>query len=319
VDLGTYCIGGPAHSPHVPVQLRIAAGERIELPLELPEGAYRLRGPQLPWSVDFQVSSQAPTKLWEINLTTAPSPGERQTLRAGHQVLTLANSLEYEVLVRIERTAIRTDALTAARASSLALFRELFPAEVLSPGQLATVSIITLVAIELDPAQADALFHELGDARAFNVMHELFRLLDDAVRNAGGAVVKTVGEGVLAAFSDPVSAVRIGLDLKSLLAALEPTRKLRLRAAIQRGPALATNVNDHLDYFGMITRQVYKLLNHIEPGEMALAPDVAADLEVAALLAVEGIEPELVTFECLGLSHFARVVLGSARWGGDGP
>ena len=42
------------------------------------------------------------------------------------QVLTLANDYEHEVLVRVERTASREDAVTAAAASSLALFRELF-------------------------------------------------------------------------------------------------------------------------------------------------------------------------------------------------
>ena len=56
-DLGTYCIGGPAHSPHVLAQVRVAPGERIELDFELPAGSYRLRGPQLPWSVDFQVQN----------------------------------------------------------------------------------------------------------------------------------------------------------------------------------------------------------------------------------------------------------------------
>ena len=45
VDLGTYCIGGPAHFPHVLAQVRVAGGERIELALELPEGSYRVRGP----------------------------------------------------------------------------------------------------------------------------------------------------------------------------------------------------------------------------------------------------------------------------------
>ncbi len=59
VDLGTYCIGGPAHSPHVFAQIRVAPDERIELELELPEGSYRLRGPQLPWSVDFPVKNSA--------------------------------------------------------------------------------------------------------------------------------------------------------------------------------------------------------------------------------------------------------------------
>ena len=54
-ELGTYCVGGPAHSPHVVAQMRVAAAERIELELALPEGSYRLRGPQLPWSADFRV------------------------------------------------------------------------------------------------------------------------------------------------------------------------------------------------------------------------------------------------------------------------
>ena len=54
----------------------------------------------------------------------------------------------------------------------------------------------------------------MGDARAFCVIHELFRLLDEAIRDAGGAVIKTVGEGLLAAFPDPASAVRLGLDAR---------------------------------------------------------------------------------------------------------
>src|SRR4029077_4993958 len=58
-DLGTYCVGGPAHSQHVLAQVRVAPQERIELDLELPEGTYRLRGPQLPWSVDFPVRNTA--------------------------------------------------------------------------------------------------------------------------------------------------------------------------------------------------------------------------------------------------------------------
>ena len=204
VDLGTYCIGGPAHSPHVPAQVRVAAGERIELPLALPEGSYRLRGPQLPWSLDFQVDARrSDPALARSTWRPAPDPRPPGPSAPVTRSSPSPTRSTRDLLVRIERTAARTDALTAARASSLALFRELFPGEVLSPGQLATVSTVTLMAVELDPAQADALYRDLGDARAFNVIHELFRLLDEAVRDAGGAVVKTVGEGVLAAFERP--------------------------------------------------------------------------------------------------------------------
>src|SRR5262249_14818699 len=152
-DLGTYCVGGPAHSPHVLAQVRVAAHERIELDLELPEDTYRLRGPQLPWSVDFSVRAAATASRWEIDL--ASGPGSKSgvehppALRPGRQVLVLYNGHDRELVVRVERTAPRRGALTAARAAAMALFRELFPGEVLAPGQLATVSTVTLLVTAL--------------------------------------------------------------------------------------------------------------------------------------------------------------------------
>ncbi len=128
-DLGTYCVGGPAHSPHVPAQVRVAPGERIELELELTEGLYRLRGPQLPWTVDIPVRGSTGPRRWELDLAPGRTPVGPAGLRAGGQVLVLANGHDRELVVRVERTASRVDALTAARAASLALFRELFPDE----------------------------------------------------------------------------------------------------------------------------------------------------------------------------------------------
>src|SRR5439155_10849665 len=126
-ELGVYCIGGPAHSPHVAAQLRVAPQECLELDLTLPEGAYRLRGPQLPFSIDFRVERGAPTTRWDLNLSRGPAAGLHRTLSASRQVLALTNDQPHEVLVRVERMAPRDDALTASRAATLALFRELFP------------------------------------------------------------------------------------------------------------------------------------------------------------------------------------------------
>jgi class 3 adenylate cyclase len=163
------------------------------------------------------------------------------------------------------------------------------------------------MAVDLDPAQADDLYRDLGDARAFGVIHELFRLLDAAIREAGGAVVKTVGEGLLAAFPDPAPAVFLALELEDRLARSEPTRGLRLRQAIHRGTALAASVNDHLDYFGAVARQVSGMTGRIAPGELALAPAVAADPSVAALLAARGIEPEVVSSGLADLPYLIRI------------
>ena len=68
----------------------------------------------------------------------------------------------------------------------MALFRELFPGEILAPGQLATVSMVTLMVTALDPGQADALYHDLGDVRAFSVVHEHIQRLSDLRERING-------------------------------------------------------------------------------------------------------------------------------------
>ena len=60
-------------------QVRVAPGERLELDLALPEGAYRLRGPQLPWSLDFRVQPRARDRRWDLR----PRPRPRPRVAAG--------------------------------------------------------------------------------------------------------------------------------------------------------------------------------------------------------------------------------------------
>src|SRR5262249_54443846 len=194
---------------------------------------------------------------WEMALGGAERPEPPGPLRADGQVLIITNAWADELVVRVERTAPRTDALTAARASALALFRELFPGEVLSPGQLISVATVALLVTEVEGAAE--LYARLGDARAFALIHEHFGLLRERIAAEGGALIKTVGEGVVAAFSDAEAAVRAGLALPADLAGREATRGLRLRVGIHRGPALAATLNDHLDYFGTTVRQALQL------------------------------------------------------------
>jgi serine/threonine protein kinase/class 3 adenylate cyclase len=306
-DLGTYCVGGPAHSPHVLAQVRIAPGERFELDLELPAGSYRLRGPQLPWSIDFNAQGSATIRRWDIDLGAAIVPEAPRALRAGGQILILNNPCPLEIVVRVERTATRGDALTAARATSMALFRELFADEVLAPGKLATVSMVTLMVTALDPDQADALYRDLGDARAFGVVHEHLQRLGEAIRAGGGAVVKTMGEGLLASFDDVRAAVLTGLDLVPRLTTSATTHMLHPRIGIHRGTTLAATLNDQLDYFGTTARQAARTLEYAHTGELVVTQAVAADPAVAALLSEHHIEGEVIRPEVPGQQHVIRL------------
>src|SRR5262249_20331251 len=151
-----------------------------------------------------------------------------------------------------------------------ALFRELFPGETLAPGSMVSVANVTLMVTALD--RPGNLYEELGDAGAFALMHEQFRFLTECVRREGGALVKTVGEGVVAVFAEPVAAVRAALQAaRRRLAA----NQLRTRVAVHRGPALAATINDHLDYFGTTVSLSMQLPGLVRGGEVVLTQPVA--------------------------------------------
>ncbi len=280
-EAGNYCAGGPAHSPHVVAQTRIAANERLELELALSEGTYRIRGPQLPWSLELRIDPSATGRRCELDLA-AGTPGQGITLATGGQIITIRNARQHEIVVRVERATVRDDVLTAARAIAIPAFRDLFPDELLSPGQLAPTSSVSILWVKI--SDGDTLMDRLGEARAFQQIQATFRAIEKKVRSEGGVVVKAVGEGMLAAFGEVTSATRAALGLAKAIDAEPLCKDLRLQAGLHRGLALVASVNDRLDYFGQSVRLATRLGDLAMPGELLLTPQIAGDPEVAALL-----------------------------------
>ena len=274
----TYCIGGPAFSAHVVAKIRLAPDERFELELMLNEGSYRVRGTQLPFAIDLRVSAATGVSRCELPLLRPPLPNSVPVLRQGSQVLTLYNNTARELEVRLERTAGRQMALTAAAAASIPLFREMFPDEVLAPGQIVSVTNITLLLAEL--CGANRLYHELGDGPAFGKIRTSLQRMEEAVRTSGGAVVKIVGEGIVATFSDSASALNAAVSLLQPFAFDESPRRL----AMHRGPALVTTLNDRLDYFGETVNFAWQLLEAAQPDELLLTASTMSQGDLASTL-----------------------------------
>ena len=165
------------------------------------------------------------------------------------------------------------------------LFRELFPGEVLAPGQLATVSTVTLLFTSLDPATADALYRELGDARAFGMIHEHLQKTGQCHPPWRRAVIKTMGEGVLASFSQVTAAVETAL---SLAGAARPRRAFLARAAcasaFTEGPRWPPRSTTSSTTSEQPPAMSSPSSSQARDGELVLTQAVAADPEVAALL-----------------------------------
>lgn len=275
----TYCIGGPAFSAHVVAQIRLAPGERFDLEIALSEGSYRLRGPQLPFAVELTVSAGRGATRAELSMLRAPLPGSIPVFRTGQQVLSLYNNTVQDLLIRLERTAGRNQALTAAAASSMPLFRELFPDDVLAPGQIVSITSVTLLMADL--SNASAMYDDLGDGQAFGKIHSQLKQMEECVRTAGGAVVKLLGEGLLAVFQNSSAAVKAALEIIKLSGQDE----LQRRVVIDQGSAMVTTLNDRLDYFGATVTRTRRLLEMANPSELLMPARLTLDEDIKPLLA----------------------------------
>jgi eukaryotic-like serine/threonine-protein kinase len=292
VETQTFCIGGPAHFPHVAAQVRLAAGERLALTLALGPGFYLLRSPQLARVHELRVAAQGGVRRLDVTL------GERTdaaTLTAGDQLITITNPERREVLVRLERAGDRAFALTAARVMVVAAFRELFPDQQLAPGRLMAVTQATLVVAQID--DAPALFRELGDNKAFPVAARFFEEVGALARGCGGSIVKTFGGLVIAAFERPGPAVEVAFALQATIDAHPMTAGLLCRIAVHRGPMMALTQGGRLDYFGQNVELALALAAETPPAVVALTQAVCQDVGVAERLEA--------TPDQLGLSSLA--------------
>jgi len=280
VETRTYCIGGPAHFPHVAAQVRLAPGERFALPLALQPGYYLLRSPQLSRQHELRVSAQGGVRRLDVILG---APTEIATLTAGDQLLTLVNPEQREVVVRVERAGDRAFALTAARVMACQTFRDLFPDQQLAPGRLMAVTQATLLVAQVDDAQT--LFRDLGDSKAFPVATRFYELVSSLAKEYGGGLIKIFGGLAIAGFERPLPAVEAALALQSALDKDLVTSGLRARIAVHRGPMMALTQAGRLDYFGQNVEIALAVAAATPPLVVGLTQAVCQDESVTERLA----------------------------------
>ncbi|MCB9596887.1 MAG: protein kinase [Sandaracinaceae bacterium] len=270
-DAGVYCIGGPAHSPHVLAQLRLAPGERFALDVTLEPGAFRIAGRGIPTRWSFTVDERAAFERWDLALRGGDSPRRARSLRPGAQQIVLTNDLEHEVVVRLERAEDRDDAVTAAAAAASQRFRQLFPEQVLAPERLVAVSEVALLFARIADAAAR---YEREEPEMHAELIALSHAVDSAAQLEGGALVKLAGDGVMAVFCDRRAAARAALRL------VPPS----VGIALHTGPARMTTIGRQLDYFGKTVHLAEEMSRWAEAGEVVVSETVLADPDIAELL-----------------------------------
>jgi class 3 adenylate cyclase len=194
---------------------------------------------------------------------------------------------ELEELVKRRRPFLTAKALLTNQT-----FRDIYRADTLHINQRLRITSLTFLFTDLKGSTE--LYERVGDLAAFDLVRAHFRILHDAVAAEAGAIVKTIGDAVMATFPTPDRALAAALRMREAMRELNAQRAgedLLLKIGIHEGPCLAVMLNDRQDYFGQtvnIASRVQKLAS--SPVIIASAA-VIRDRNAAAILARSGVAP----------------------------
>ena len=286
VPRGEYCVGGPQVTPHVVAQRRLGPKEDLYMATPFRAGRYRVRARGLEAPHAFRVEAGG---LPLVRIDLGPGHGHpEEPCVAPDGFLKVINTDAVRRLVVVERVAWSDPSVTAAAVTSRQSFRDLFAREILGPGERLPVGSITIVFTDLK--DSTRLYSEIGDAPAFGRVLSHVDTLREAASSEGGAIVKTMGDAVMAVFTDPAAALRAMRKAQGALAAPpKPQSPLALRCSVHQGPCLAVGQNDRLDYFGTTVNVASRLCALSTGADIVISGAVLRDPGVAAFLAGPGV------------------------------
>jgi len=167
--------------------------------------------------------------------------------------------------------------LTAKMLLNSQTFRDLFRVQTLDANMRLRLRSLTLLFTDLKGSTE--LYDRTGDIRAYSFVQEHFKVLTDAVKRHRGAIIKTMGDAIMASFNEPTDAAQAALEMMHGMDALNAGLKLEghdtgLKVGLHEGPALAVTSDERLDYFGQTVNVAARVQGLAQAGEIWLTPSV---------------------------------------------
>ncbi len=272
-DEQTFCLVGPGARPHIAAQINLEPNERREWKLPLTTRELRVRS--------VQVKEVSPLPVHGVEVVCAPDKFE---FTHSDSTFFVRNPNPFPVQVALESGHGDDEILTAARVTNWQEFRDLFATEVISP--LERVTVGSQVVLFTDLRGSTAIYSAIGDAPAYALVRDHFKILHDVVSTHHGGVVKTIGDAVMAVFSDLTEALNAVRQMHEQLAWPDAKNKIRLRlkCAVHAGSCLAVNANDRLDYFGSVVNLAARLVEKSQGDDLVVADEIFQRAETQQFL-----------------------------------
>ncbi|HEY0849951.1 MAG TPA: adenylate/guanylate cyclase domain-containing protein [Bradyrhizobium sp.] len=282
--------------------IELPPGEKAVLSLQLPKQFVIVFEPVSHAAHFIDVQGEPTRERQQVSMVfnKVHSPTGTTVMRPGPLRLTLDNQSDLRVLPGVwiagdamhDMIGRRKPILTAKRILSNQTFRDLYKADNLNIDQRLKITSLTFLFTDLKGSTA--LYERVGDLAAFDLVRAHFHALLEIIASEKGAVVKTIGDAVMATFIRPEHALQAGLRMRSAMKELNRKRgtdDLIVKIGLHEGPCLAVMLNERQDYFGQTVNVAARVQNLSTNQEIHLTQPVIGAPEVAAIIAREAIRP----------------------------
>ena len=282
--------------------LELRAGEKAQLSLQLPAEFLLVTEPvtHAAQFIDVKGEPIRERQTLTIVFNDVIAPTGTVELRPGPLRLSLENRTRRRLLPGVwiagdalhELMARRRPFLTAKRLLTNQTFRDIYRTDTLDVDQRLKITSLTFLFTDLKGSTA--LYNRVGDLVAFDLVRAHFRVLNEIVAAEAGAVVKTIGDAVMATFSTPDRAVAAALRMRQAMRAFNAEHgeeDLLLKIGIHEGPCLAVVLNERQDYFGQTVNIASRVQGLAESQAIYTTRSVVDHPGTAKLLAEGGVAP----------------------------
>jgi len=282
-------------------QIELPPGERAFLSLQLPPEFVIVFDPVTHAAEFIDVKGEPTRERQSLSMVfnAVRAPTGTTELRPGPLRLALENRTDRRVLPGVwiagdplhDLLGRRRPFLTAKRLLTNQTFRDIYRTDTLDVDQRLKITNLTFLFTDLKGSTE--LYERVGDLVAFDLVKAHFRVLHEIVAAEAGAVVKTIGDAVMATFPTPDRAVAAALRMREAMHKLNDERgreDLLLKIGIHEGPCLAVVLNDHQDYFGQTVNVAARVQGLATSRSIFATSPVVVYPQTAALLRESGID-----------------------------
>ncbi|MBX3584331.1 MAG: adenylate/guanylate cyclase domain-containing protein [Rhizobiaceae bacterium] len=298
--------------------VELAPGEKGVLSIQLPPEFVIIFEPITHSAQFIDVKGEPTRERQALSLTYDREHMRNETLemRPGPLRLNLENRTDTRVLpsVCVAGEALhgmlgrRRPFLTAKRLLSNQTFRDLYRTDTLDVDQRLKITSLTFLFTDL--RGSTELYERVGDLAAFDLVKAHFRVLHDIVAAEAGAVVKTIGDAVMATFPVPDRAVAAALRMRDAMRDLNSDNgreDLLLKIGLHEGPCIAVTLNERQDYFGQTVNIAARVQGLADSQAIFATRTVIDDIGTGDLLRHRALTPEARNVSLRGIEREVQV------------